>query len=270
MPEIAFPKDLATRAIGDLIAYAKNPRTHTKDQVKQIADSIKEFGFNNPVLIDPKGEVIAGHGRILAAELLKLEHAPVVELPHLSETQKKAYRIADNRIALSGGWSIELLRLEFEALTQVDFNVDLLGFTTREMHRYLPPELFPHSNIYESEKFESPIYVPSGDQPALAELYDMTKANELIAAIEAAQLPKDLKTFLRFAAYRHIVFDYSKIAEYYAHASELVQGLMEDSALVIIDLDKAIEGGFVSMTKQLAEIAGQDEDDADDDEVSAA
>ncbi|HII4310707.1 TPA: ParB N-terminal domain-containing protein [Vibrio parahaemolyticus] len=116
------------RKTSELIPYINNARTHSQEQVKQIAASITEFGFTNPVLIDENNGVIAGHGRLLAADLLKIEIVPVYILSGLSEYQKKAYIIADNQLALNAGWDDELLNLEIEFLQDSDFDIDLLGF----------------------------------------------------------------------------------------------------------------------------------------------
>ena len=114
--------------INDLVPYARNSRTHSDAQVAQIAASIKEFGFTNPVLIDADGGIIAGHGRVLAARVLKLDSVPCIRLSHLTETQKRAYIIADNKLALNAGWDSEMLRLELGELNSDEFNMDLLGF----------------------------------------------------------------------------------------------------------------------------------------------
>jgi DNA modification methylase len=116
-----------------LIAYAKNARTHSARQITQIAHSIATFGFTNPVLADPSGSIIAGHGRVLAARKLKLEEVPVIVLHHLNEDQKKAFRIADNKLALNAGWDEEALKLELNALAAQNFNLDSIGFDEREL-----------------------------------------------------------------------------------------------------------------------------------------
>jgi DNA modification methylase len=120
-----------------LIPYGRNPRTHSEAQVAQIAASVAEFGFNNPILVDTQAGIIAGHGRLLAARKLQLEHIPVIVLDHLSETQKRAYILADNQLALNAGWDEELLRMELAALQDEDFNVDLIGFEDEELARLL-------------------------------------------------------------------------------------------------------------------------------------
>ncbi|EJR0959092.1 TPA: ParB N-terminal domain-containing protein [Vibrio parahaemolyticus] len=116
------------RKISELIPYINNARMHSQEQIKQIAASITEFGFTNPILIDENNGVIAGHGRLLAADLLKIDVVPVYILSGLSEYQKKAYIIADNQLALNAGWDDELLSLEIEFLQDSDFDIDLLGF----------------------------------------------------------------------------------------------------------------------------------------------
>lgn len=118
-----------------LIPYARNSRTHTDAQVAQIAASIREFGFTNPVLIDEASGIIAGHGRLLAARKLGMEAVPCIRLSHLSETQKRAYVIADNKLALNAGWDDGLLSLEISDLLADDFDLSLLGFAPGELDK---------------------------------------------------------------------------------------------------------------------------------------
>lgn len=113
---------------GLLVPYINNSRTHSQQQVQQVASSIKEFGFTNPILIDDGGGVIAGHGRLLAAQMLGLDEVPTITLEGLTEAQRKAYVIADNKLALNSGWDDKLLKVEIEQLTDSDFNLDLLGW----------------------------------------------------------------------------------------------------------------------------------------------
>ena len=114
--------------VGDLIPYVNNSRTHSDEQVMQVASSIKEFGFTNPILIDDDGGIIAGHGRLMAAKKLGLDEVPCIRLGHLSEAQRKAYVIADNQLALNSGWDLDSLRVEIERLDELDFDMGLLGF----------------------------------------------------------------------------------------------------------------------------------------------
>jgi ParB-like nuclease domain len=124
-------------AIERLIPYARKARTHSKAQIAQIAASMAEFGMNNPVLIDPGGGIIAGHGRVLAARKLACSHVPVIVLSHLTPNQKRAFMLADNKLAVNAGWDVEMLRLELEALAEQDFPVSLTGFDEEELTRLL-------------------------------------------------------------------------------------------------------------------------------------
>jgi ParB family chromosome partitioning protein len=113
----------------DLIPYARNAKKHDEAQVAKIAGSIREFGFNNPVLIDGKNGIIAGHGRVMASQKLGLEQVPCIRLDHLSETQKRAYILADNRLAeIGGGWDMEALKIELKELADADIDLEALGF----------------------------------------------------------------------------------------------------------------------------------------------
>jgi DNA modification methylase len=128
---------IAWRPLGELIPYARNPRTHSDAQVAQIAASIREFGWTNPVLVDGANGIIAGHGRVLAARKLGLERVPVIELAHMSEAQKRAYILADNQLALNAGWDEALLRLELADLSELGFDLGLIGFAEGELERLL-------------------------------------------------------------------------------------------------------------------------------------
>ena len=126
--------------VNTLIPYANNSRTHDDAQVAQIAASIKEFGFRNPILVDGVG-IIAGHGRLLAARKLGLDKVPTIDCSDMTETQKKAYIIADNKLALNSGWDTNLLSLELEQLDADGFNLELLGFDSKELDELLAPEV---------------------------------------------------------------------------------------------------------------------------------
>ena len=121
------------RPIGSLIPYAFNARTHSEEQIKQIAASMREWGWTNPVLVDDAGGIIAGHGRVLAAQLLQLPEVPVIVASGWTDAQKRAYIIADNKLALNAGWDNELLALEFGELQELGFDLDLTGFSADEL-----------------------------------------------------------------------------------------------------------------------------------------
>ncbi len=141
-----------------LTPYARNPRTHSDEQVAQIAASIVEFGLNNPILVDTSAGIIAGHGRLLAARKLKLEQVPVVVLDHLTETQKRAYILADNRLAELAGWDENLLRGELAELRDADFNLDVIGFDQAELDRLLAPE--PTDGLTDEDAIPEPLEEP--------------------------------------------------------------------------------------------------------------
>ena len=128
---------IAWRPLGELIPYARNPRTHSEAQLAQLAASIQEFGWTNPVLLDGSCGIIAGHGRVLAARRLGLERVPVIELAHMTEAQRRAYVLADNRLALNAGWDDELLQLELADLSGLGFDLGLIGFSGGELERLL-------------------------------------------------------------------------------------------------------------------------------------
>ena len=127
--------------VSKLIPYAKNSRTHDDAQIAQLAASITEFGWTNPILVDGDKGVIAGHGRLLAARKLGYDKVPVIELKHMTEAQKRAYVIADNKLALNAGWDNNFLALELQDLKDQDFDLTLLGFDDKELDALLSPEI---------------------------------------------------------------------------------------------------------------------------------
>ena len=138
MNEQNWPADkVERRSISSIIPYARNSRTHSDEQVAQIAASINEWGFTNPILIDIDGEIIAGHGRLLAAQKLGLKAVPCITAVGWSDAQKKAYVIADNKLALNAGWDNDMLAIEFGELKDLDFNLDLIGFDSDELANIL-------------------------------------------------------------------------------------------------------------------------------------
>lgn len=162
------------RPLQELSPYAHNARTHSPEQVAQLVESIKQFGWTNPVLIDEKGEIIAGHGRVMAAEALKMDSVPVIVLSGLTDDQKKAYRLADNRLPMNAGWDEDLLRMELSDLINADFDISLTGFSPTEIDELLTDVLPGTGNEEEpyTTKIDTPVYEPSGDKPDISELYD--------------------------------------------------------------------------------------------------
>ena len=158
------------RKTAELLPYARNARTHSDAQVAQLASSIKEFGFNNPVAIDGDGMILCGHGRVMAAQRLGLDEVPTVCLSHLSELQKKAYILADNKLALNAGWDNDMLKIELEDLKSSDFNLDLIGFSNEELDEIMNQDEEP-----EVEDDDYNVMVPEEPKAKLGEIYILGK-----------------------------------------------------------------------------------------------
>lgn len=174
-------KEIESLPTESLIPYARNARTHSDAQVAQIAASIREFGFNNPVLIDSDGGIIAGHGRIMAARKLGLEAVPCLRLSHLSENDKRAYILADNKLAENSGWDESMLALELSALQSEDFDLGLIGFDPDELARLLDgegvtDEKAPVEHGINYEEHYSVLVECSGEQHQ-AEVFESLKAS---------------------------------------------------------------------------------------------
>jgi len=253
----SWPADQVSRVpTASLIPYARNARTHSEAQIAQIAASIREWGWTVPVLVDEQGTLIAGHGRLLAAQVLGLPEVPVMVARGWGEAKRRAYAIADNKLALNAGWDEAMLAMELAALAADDFDLDLLGFERDEVAALLSGDEMPEDLAEEGgyvRKVVAPVYEPSGPMPAPAELYDEARTLTMREEIAAADLPADVRRFLEVAADRHTVFDFAKIANFYAQSEAPVQRLMEKSALIIIDFHKAIELGFVRLTEEICQ-----------------
>jgi len=177
---------LATAA---LTPYARNARTHSPEQVRQIAASITEFGFTNPVLIDGEGGIIAGHGRVMAAQSLGLEQVPCLRLAHLTDAQKRAYILADNQLALNAGWDESLLSLELTELQGLDVDLGAIGFDAKDLERLLnfdsrqgPGEGDGKpGGIEYQEKFA--VLVECRDEPEQASIYNRLTAQGLACKV---------------------------------------------------------------------------------------
>lgn len=168
---------IETLPIDKLIPYARNSRTHSDAQVAQVAASIREFGFTNPVLIDAEDGIIAGHGRVMAARKLGLEKVPCIRLAHLTETQRRAYVIADNKLALNAGWDEQMLALELAELREVDFDLQLTGFDGAELGEF------------DVDEAEMPTLADGDKQPFQQKTFTLhdEQAEEVDAAIAKAK-----------------------------------------------------------------------------------
>lgn len=248
--------NIVYKKVADLVPYENNPRNN-EEAVDYVANSIKEFGFKVPVVVDKDNIVVAGHTRLKACEKLGITEVPCIVAEDLTEDQIKAFRIADNKVSEYATWDEEKLSKELSniMLDMTEFGDDL--FTDDEaMDVKLDDE---EENPY-SQETHVPQYEPTGDFVDIMDLVDDEKTNELIREIKESNVSDDEKNFLIKAAYRHLVFNYTKIADYYSNASEEMQILMEKSALVIIDINDAIANGYVKLTKVVEDlIEGDDE-----------
>lgn len=228
--------------IDELKPYEHNAKEHNETQVKNLATSIEKYGWQNPVLIDKDNVIIAGHGRVLGAKELGLTEAPCIYADDLTEEQVREYRILDNKLTESA-WLDDELSFELEELDfsdfDLDFDIDEITFE-EEREKYTTSVMLPQYEI-------------KGIDCKIDELINTDKVSELISEIEQSNINEAEKEFLKICAYRHAVIDFEKVAEYYAKADKEMQGLMENNALVFIDIENAIANGFARLSTVLEE-----------------
>jgi len=242
-----------------LIEYARNPRKNDH-AVDRVAAAIREFGFRVPILAKSDKTIVDGHLRLKAAKKLGLEEVPVLLCDDMTDTQVRAFRLSVNKVSEFAEWDAEMLQVELDALGVDGFDLELTGFSLDEIADLQiegVPDPETLSENY-SRKIEAPIYEIRGEKPAPADLYDEEKAQRLRKSIASADVPDDIRRFLEIAADRHTVLNFSRIAEFYAHSSADIQELMEQSALIIIDYDRAVEDGFVKLTNQVSDMYSKD------------
>lgn len=227
--------------IDKVTPYEKNPRKND-DAVVPVANSIRDFGWQQPIVVDKAGVVIIGHTRLKAAKYLHLKTVPVL-VADFDKDKSSALRLADNKTGEQATWDEDLLEGELAEILSIDMSQYGFGGSPLE-----DPEI--QDDTY-TMKVDVPHYQITGVEPKLSQLVDPDKVDELTAEIEKSKVPSDVKAFLRLAATRHYRFDYAAIAEYYSHADKEVQKLFEDSALVIIDFDDAIKDGYVKLSDRL-------------------
>ncbi len=234
--------------------YPNNPRINDA-AVEAVASSIREFGFRSPIIVDGNHVIIAGHTRFKAAKKLKLEKVPVIVADDLSEKEVKALRLADNKTGELAEWDGDLLTKELEDLINIDMSQ--FGFTEEEAQSAVEVEEQPYTMAVNIPQYEI-----QGECPTISDLIDTDKTEELIQHItDAENITDEEREFLTRAAGRHNVFNYRKIAEYYAHATPEMQRLMEESALVIIDVDNAIANGYAALNADVLNIMGDNGDE---------
>lgn len=256
-PAVKVDYEVILVKLDKLVPNPRNSKLHDAEQVGQIAGSMLTFGWTDPIILWKDNLIIAGHGRRLAAMSIGLDKVPCIDCSHMTEADARAFSLAHNRIAENGGTDLDLLMSEMRDLAEGGTHLADLGFDSDEIAKALEglqkvTEETEKEQRY-TEKIESPIYEPSGEKTDVSELSDTGKFTALIAEIDRSDLPDDIAAFLKHAATRHIKFDFSRIAEFYAHAPKEQQELMEASALVVIDYDQAVEQGFVKLTKAVAD-----------------
>jgi ParB-like nuclease domain len=206
---VTEPLSIAYRPIAELKAHPGNPRTHSKKQIRQIARSVEQFGFTNPILLDQEDRVLVGHGRLAAARLLGMAQVPTIRLAQLSEAQKRAYALADNRLAEAAGWDRELLALELRYISELelDFDLELTGFEMAEIDLLLDPAPGEQDTLDRLAEADGPPVTAPGDLWCLGRhrvlCADATSAAafERVMAGKAAQLVfTDPPTTLRSTA----------------------------------------------------------------------
>ncbi len=244
--------------VEELVKHPKNPNTHTSKQIELLAKIIKSQGFRSPIVVSKRsGFIVKGHGRLESAIKAGLKEVPVDVQEYKSEAEEYADMIADNRIAELSEMSSDTLLDLIGELEEVDFDVDLTGFEQQDIDELLKgvseegEKEGGYLDIEYTNKIKAPNYEIKGEKPSIGELCDTEKYDSLISEIDKSNLTEEQKKFLRVGASRHIVFNYEKIAEYYAHQEKEAQEHMEDSALVIIDFDKAIEKGFGTFAESM-------------------
>lgn len=225
-----------TVSIDKIKPYENNPRNND-DAVDAVANSIKEFGWQQPIVVDNGRVIIAGHTRYKAAKKLGYKEVPIVVADRLTEEQVNAYRLADNKVGELAEWDDAELSEELNKI--LDINMADFGFKDEPISNVLDKQEDKYT-----QKTDIPQYEVTGEKPKESELVDTSKRDYLVQEIKKANLPEDVKKFLILGAQRHLKFDYQAIAEYYAHAGKEIQQLMEDSALVIIDYDSAMKNGY--------------------------
>jgi hypothetical protein len=250
--------------VTSLVANPRNPNKHSDKQVALLAKVIRHQGWRAPITVSKRsGFIVTGHGRLAAALLLQVEQVPIDEQDFATEADEWAHLVADNRIAELADADRTMIAELLSELDAGGLDMDLTGFDMEALEELMTTEESSKDDLY-TNKIVAPIYEPKGERPPIADLIDRSKTEELIKAIKAADLPNEVADFLRFAAERHTKFHFRNIAEFYCHADNPTQDLMEKSALIIIDFDKAIENGFVHLTEKLGALADQQNEEDED------
>lgn len=248
-----------------LYPHPKNPNEHPDEQIKVFAGILRYQGWRRPITVSRRsGFITKGHGALKTALTMGLTEVPIDYQDYADEGQELADIVADNQLQRLSVMNVGKLNTIVSDLKGFTVNLEMTGFKLDSLQSFLDAPKAGDGSITDQDdedqeerytkKVKSPIYEPKGEKPDVGGLVDIETVNTLLLDIEKnSSLSDGEKLFLRFAAWRHAVFNYERIAEYYAHASPEVQRLMEASALVIIDFNQAIERGFVVLSEELAE-----------------
>lgn len=242
--------------INTLKEYEKNAKLHPQEQIEQIKKSIQEFNMIDPIGVWKDNSIIEGNGRYKACMQLGIKEVPIIRLDHLTDEERKAYTLAHNKLTMNSDFDIDILKTELENLKELDFDLELTGFSKKELDKLF--DEINESNPY-TAKTEIPQYEIKGEMPEIYELIEEEKVNQLIEDIRKSNVGEKEKEFLIKSAYRHYGFNYSKIAEYYCHQNKEMQELMEKSALVIIDKNNAIAEGYAELKEEMEEMIEDEE-----------
>ena len=241
---------LVNKKIEELIPAPYNPRYMTEKQRAGLEYSIDTFGIVEPIVWNKTtGHIVGGHQRYEKLVKDGVTDVDVVEV-ELSDEKEKALNIALNHKGISG--EFDQLHLEY-LLSEINDKTLFEGLNFDDF-KFEDDTLPEDGEEAYTRKITPPVYIPKNKKPAITELFDMSKVKKLMAKIDKAAIAEEEKDFLKAAAMRHCVFNYAAAADYYAYANKEVQDLMEDSALVIIDFNKAIENGFVVLAKELLDL----------------
>lgn len=235
--------------IDELKPYERNNKKHVDYDIDEIAKSVEKYGFNDPIGIWKDNIIIEGHGRLEACKKLGITEVPCVRLDHLTDKQRREYAIMHNKTSELAEYDFDNLKLEIDDLDLSDFNIDFVIDDEEVIENNIDEE-----DIFYTEKTDIPQYKPMGENVSLEDCMNTEKYKKLLKQIEKSSVAKEEKDFLISAATRHYLFNYKKIAEYYANASSEMQELMETSALVIIDYNDAIKNGYAKLRQKLLEL----------------
>jgi len=250
--------NIETVAVQDLQQDPNNARKHDTKNLDAIAYSLKTFGQRKPIVVSQDNVVIAGNGTLTAAKQLGWTEITIARVPaDWTKDQIKAYALADNRSAELAEWDKDVLANQVFELKVEGWDTEQLGFwenyDNEDAETTTANDIGDEDNTY-TAKVNLPQYQITGEKPAVTELFDTTHKQTLLTSINNAELPDDIKDFLREAANRHTRFNYHKIAEFYAHQPKEIQELFEQSALVIIDIEDAIKLGYARFMDTVAKL----------------